>query len=177
MPKKERLEAQLDGLFAYAFSLSRNRDMAKDLVQDAAERALRAKTVPEDTSQYRVWLFKVLRNVWIDNWRRRRFEVTSEDIPETTVTDTRHEEKRVIDSIALQRAYLDLSEDHRAILSLVDINGMTYEEAAETLSIPTGTVMSRVARARRILCSQLLETDNVTPLPLSRRTNLGTKKR
>lgn len=137
-------------------------------MQDTAERSIKAKEVPDDHAAYKVWLFRILRNAWIDKVRRQRFEVVVGEMPEPDVIEVRHEERRIVDTLSLRRAFMDLSDDHRTILSLVDVTGLTYDEAAETLSVPRGTVMSRVARARKALAALMAEPDNVTPLPTKR---------
>ncbi len=133
-------------------------------------KVLNARDAPDNGTAFRVWVFRILRNLRIDKFRRDRLVA----VDETKKTPERQEgvhsnEDRLVNTIALRAAFERLSEDHRSVLSLVDLAGMSYAEAAETLGVPTGTVMSRVARGRKALAEMLNENDNVTALPVGRR--------
>lgn len=140
----------------YAYALTRNPSDADDLLQATLERVL-SKPVPED-AELAKWTYRVCRNVWIDEIRSRkvRREAAPEiaSAPDQTVTT----EEQVAARMALQRAQdgIDkLPEEQREVLALVAIAGMAYRDAAEALSIPIGTVMSRLARARAALATHM----------------------
>jgi RNA polymerase sigma-70 factor (ECF subfamily) len=154
----ESLVAALPPLRRFALSLARQPDMADDLVQLTVERALKARDRYDPSTPLEAWLFRILRNAFIDMTRRRRtrsIESDIDDMPEAASFDGRRDtEARLMLSQTLE-AMRALSDDHRALLALVCIEEMSYAEAAETLGIPVGTVMSRLARARRALAQKL----------------------
>ena len=167
-----RLEAYLDRLFGFAVSLAGDREMARDLVQDCAVKALSARRVPRDEPAYRAWLFRVLRNGFIDGLRRdrRRPETVELDGEEAPLPQGREEvalwrcDQELVNRIAVKLAMDRLNDRDREIIALIDVAGLTYGEAAQVLAIPVGTVMSRISRARRALLTVLGES-NVRVLP------------
>ena len=107
------------------------------------------------------WMFRVCRNLWIDEFRSRKVRQTAAQSPELSSGQIIDDEKRQNDKISLQEvnnAMAILPDEQRSILSLVAIQGMSYKEVSETLEIPIGTVMSRLSRAR-ISLSQCLNTN------------------
>jgi RNA polymerase sigma-70 factor, ECF subfamily len=148
----------LPRLRAFARSLTRAQDTADDLVQVTCEKALRNLQGYAPGTRLDSWLFRIMRNAWIDQTRSRRdtasidamedgFEVPGEDGRE--VTENRlhlAQVRRVIDA---------LPEEQRAVMLLVCVEGMRYREAAAALEIPEGTVMSRLNRARLALAAAL----------------------
>ncbi len=158
--RQRRLRAALlalwPRLFAYALALTRNRDQAEDLLQDCALRALSTGSPPRGERPMAVWFFAVLRNAWIDQQRRQRV-VTFEPLQDDAVAPMEYPGPvaRLDDRVALHEAFGRLSPRHREILALVDVAGFSYQEAAALLSIPGGTVMSRLSRARRALLEEL----------------------
>ncbi len=165
--------SNLDGirrkLFAYARALCRDRHAAEDLYQDALLRAMSAKDVPAGTASFRVWMFRLLRNLWIDNLRtQKRREAVLTRVELTDISSAGHSgNDPVLDRLAIREAFMQLSKEHRDVLALVDIGGFSYEETAELLGIPRGTVMSRVSRGRVALAAQLVE-GNVVAFPTRR---------
>ena len=140
----------------YAFALTRNPADADDLLQTTLERLL-SRDVPED-AELTKWAFRVCRNVWIDEIRSRR--VRREAVPELEAAPQPEvsTEEAVMARINLKRAQAGidaLPEEQREVLALVAIAGMAYRDAAEALSIPIGTVMSRLARARAALAAHM----------------------
>ncbi|HER25543.1 MAG TPA: RNA polymerase sigma factor [Rhodospirillales bacterium] len=161
---QSRIEPYLRRLYGYAFGLAGNSHDANDLVQESALKALTAKRVPDDENAYRAWLFKILKNSFIDSLRKKARDPLplDEEITHTQVEFFGADE-RIIDVVTVKLALSKLSSKHHRIISLVDIAGLSYAESAEELGIPAGTVMSRVSRARRAL-ADLIEVDNVRPL-------------
>lgn len=167
---RERLRSQLKGLFGFAMALVRDEDRARDLVQDTVVKAMSAPEVPPDSAAFRVWLFRILKNTFVDQARRDRLTYLGPVDLEASAGDDGWKEERQITVIAVRSAFAQLSEPHRNVLALVDIAGMSYRESADILDVPTGTIMSRIARARASLAAEIEEDkDNVTPFPV--RTN------
>ena len=153
------LESHLTRLYGYAFSLCNHRDDAMDLVQDCAAKALAARNPPVDPPAYRAWLFKILRNTFFD--QRRSREVRADYVSQQSKLENSGEywiaDERLINVITVKAELSRLPETHREIIGLIDIAGLSYAEAAETLGVPTGTVMSRISRARATLIDGIFE--------------------
>ncbi len=154
-------------LFGYACALSADMSGAEDLYQDTVLRAVAAKSVPQDQTAYRVWLFRIMRNLWID---RLRAEGRLPDFDDSTDIDglsgTEGSADQMVNALAVRLAFQKLSKQHRDVLAVVDICGFSYTEAAEMLEVPPGTIMSRISRARQALIRCLNEDDRVIALPL-----------
>jgi RNA polymerase sigma-70 factor (ECF subfamily) len=152
-------EAMLDALprvRRFALSLTGNREDADDLLQSTVERVL-GRGLPEDADVLR-WMFRVARNLWIDEVRSRKVRLVAADRREPEDEATVDGEDAAIGGVQMREigdAMASLPEEQRALLSLVAIEGLTYREAAEVLEIPIGTVMSRLARARAGMAARL----------------------
>ena len=135
---------------------------AEDLVQETLIRAYRA-VERFDGRHPRAWLLTIMRNTWRNMNRKTRPQLldTADDmlsVPATGADGRGGAEEQVVDSMIdaeLVAGLRSLSANHRAIVTLVDIDGLTYQEAADVLGIPSGTVMSRLHRARRRLRARL----------------------
>ena len=151
------LLAHLPGLRRYAAALVGNAADADDLVQDCLERALARQDTLRDPQSLGRWLKVILHNLYVTALRRRGApSVPIEDFAEDLALSAPPTDRdRIRD---LVRAMAGLSAEHRQILLLISLEGMSYREIAETLDVPIGTVMSRLARARERLRS-LLEGD------------------
>lgn len=153
------LTALLPRLYAFARTMLGDADTARDLVQEAAARALAATRVPEDPPAYRAWMFRIVRNAALDEIRRRRQPAIEDHTP---VDLWRYDDVRIA-KITVDQGLAALAPAHREIISLIDIAGFSYCEAAEMLDVPAGTIMSRIARARSALLAAI-ETSSVRPL-------------
>lgn len=166
-----RIEPYLGRLYRYAFSLCRDEDAARDLVQQCAVKALSARSVPKDEVAYRSWLFVILRNTLFDDARRRKSaEAMHEAVSERenrSSMELLSGDERLINTLSVKQAMAKLGENDRDIIGLIDLAGLSYAEAAGVLDVPVGTVMSRVSRARNRLIA-LLEPSNVTPISARR---------
>lgn len=162
MPQRmrDRLIELMPQLKAYAFALVRDHDRAGDLVQETAARALSARNAPVEARAHRAWLFAILRNAAIDLIRHARLE-EGEPLGETSPAWPLDESRVAV--ITVRQALTTLTPEAREILALVDVAGFTYAETSELLSIPIGTVMSRLSRARAALLAAV-ETTTVHPL-------------
>ena len=155
------LVQELTSLRRYALSMTGSMEDADDVVQATVERVLKSGLPLESP---KAWLVRVCRNLWIDEVRKRSIrnhetyveegESVSRpaEIEANPLEAGLHEAKRFE---AISDALDKLSEDHRAILSMVVVEGMSYAQVAEALELPVGTVMSRVARARSNLKKHL----------------------
>lgn len=167
---RQRLEGYLDRLYGYAVALAGDREQARDLVQECALRALAARRVPPEEGAFRAWLFRILRNLFLDSRRRQEVRERAPSLPledETPLQPLRGDH-HLINSLTVRRGLQELTLPHREILNLIDVAGFSYAEAAELLGIPRGTVMSRLARARAALLTAISDdeaaTDNIVPI-------------
>lgn len=164
----QRLSGRFTG---YAFALTRDRDRALDLVQDAIVRVLETRHVPCDEAGLCVWFARIIRNLWIDGLRaeRRRTETIAGSVEEVAESAASFDsEGLILNRMVVRNAFFELSADHRDVLALVDIAGFSYDETAQTLEINRGTVMSRISRARQQLLRKL-DDERVIPFPAARR--------
>jgi len=160
------IEANVDRLYGYAFSLTRDAEEARDLVQDCFVKALESARQPDEPAALRAWLFRILRNAWIDCCRKQGREVLIDefdDIPAESDPEWSGD-RRIVDIIMVRIAMAKLPLAQREIITLVDFVGCSYADAASVLQIPEGTVMSRLSRARRALLSLVAEEETVTPI-------------
>ena len=134
-------------------------DAARDLVQEAASRALAAGRVPDDPPAYRAWMFQIVRNAALDELRRNRRPA----LEEPPAVDLWRFDEVNIAKITVTQALTVLAPPHREIISLIDIAGFSYGEAAELLNVPVGTIMSRITRARSALLAAI-EVGTVRPM-------------
>ena len=144
----DQLEACVPALRRYARALTRNADLADDLVQDCLERAIARRGLFRPTGPVRPWLFTILLNLYrnaLRTTRTRGETVPYDSVPEpsTPAAPPGHlalaEMARAIDGLPL---------DQREALLLVALEGLSYQEAATILKLPLGTLMSRLGRAR-----------------------------
>lgn len=164
------IEPYLDRLYGFAFALTQDQDDSRDLVQECAVRALSAARRPVDEPARRAWLFRILRNAFIDRARRRGAEVGLDPVADTHADDDEAGwggDRRIVDVVTVRIALAKLTTNHREIIALVDVVGLSYREAADVLGLAEGTIMSRLARARKALLA-VMEQENVTPISRAR---------
>jgi RNA polymerase sigma-70 factor (ECF subfamily) len=148
----DALETEIPHLRRYARSLTREVTRADDLVQDCLERAIAKKQQFTAGTNLRSWLFTILHNVHIDNCRKqkRRGETVPVEDWQSGLSVEPHQHW-AIELRDFQRCFNQLKSDERNILKLIAIDGLQYDEVANELGIATGTVKSRLFRARRKL--------------------------
>jgi RNA polymerase sigma-70 factor (ECF subfamily) len=162
-----------DALFNLALNLTRNRKDAEDLVQEAFLRAYRFFDSYESGTQIKAWLFRILRNTFINRYRSAKLRPEEVDFGKIEATYEQMIEEtflgrdpspspeeillhRTLDG-EVQEALDQLSEEYRVVVLMALLEEMSYKEIASALSIPLGTVMSRLHRGRKMLQASLLE--------------------
>ena len=146
------IEKEIPRLRRYARFLVREVDRADDLVQETLTRAIEKLHTWQPGTNLRAWLFVIMRNSFISEFRKEKRAPTSSGLPDDDkALSVSGDQEGHIAFLNLQSAFDQLSDDQREILVLIAIEGLKYEEAAATLGIPIGTVRSRVARARQAL--------------------------
>lgn len=156
----------LPRLRRFARGLTGNASDTDDLVQSIAEKVLTVG-VPEGADVMR-WMFRVCKNLYIDQQRALEVRRRAAARPEFNEEPTVNGEDVVIGELTLSevdREMAKLSERQRAVIMLIAVEGLSYEQAARVLDIPIGTVMSRLARARAILADSLDGETDVPELP------------
>ncbi|ASU38943.1 RNA polymerase subunit sigma-24 [Herbaspirillum sp. meg3] len=145
------LRELLPRLRRFALSLTRHENSADDLVQSCLERALSRADRRRDDGDLRAWMFQIMYRQFLDGQRRAKryagllslFGRTEEDLAPSA------------EDVAMSRSALQdfskLPAEQRALLLLVSVEGLSYQEVADTMDIPIGTVMSRLSRARKAL--------------------------
>jgi len=164
LDEAKRLVELIPRLRRYARALVGERASADDLVQDTLERAWAKLHLYRRGTDLRAWLFTVMHNVHVNRVRATRVNDPLEDeMPELAQRGTQPDALLVRD---LDRAIARLPADQRAVLLLVTLEELSYEEVARTLGIPIGTVMSRLSRAREKLRAMMLGQTPSTKLKL-----------
>src|SRR5437762_6523823 len=146
------IEAEIPRLRRYARALARDVAAADDLVQDCLARALGKLHLWQEGTDLRAWLFTILHNQYVNQVRRAVREGAAVGLSETEPLLTRapHQGKS-LELRDLERAIAKLPEEQRSVILLVGLEGMRYEEVAEVLDVPVGTVRSRLSRGREAL--------------------------
>ena len=156
----------LDSLYGAALRLTRNADRAQDLVQDTYLKAIRAQRSFVQGTNLKAWLYTILQNTWRNRQRdgaRSRVEFDSEVVERSAEGGLEHAPQETPESLLLRdtlnadlQAALDgLGDAFRGVVWLRDVDELTYQEIADVLDIPIGTVMSRLSRGRKQLYEAL----------------------
>lgn len=162
---------QVPNLLAMARRLTRSAVEAEDLVQDTLVKAIRARDQFQEGTNLRAWLFKILKNTFINRYHRHRIERAATDLPmgdpvvdgwigNATMSAMRDPEASLLRpqlEREIQAAIDELPEEFRMVVVLADVEGFAYREIADILGCPIGTVMSRLHRARRVLKARLID--------------------
>jgi RNA polymerase sigma-70 factor (ECF subfamily) len=147
-PFQTQLISVLPHLRAYGRALTGSADQADDLVQDTIVRLLAAQETFKPGTNFRAWAIAILRNRFIDIRRRARYSSESIDDVDTSSFASPALQESAVFFEETAREFWRLNPAHREIMTLIGINGMSYDKAAEMLGCPVGTVRSRLARAR-----------------------------
>lgn len=163
----QQIVALLPRMRRFAYSLTGSKDDGDDIVQAACERALGRLHQWRPGTRLDSWMFRIIQTTWIDRLRARRVrgeEYAPELIDTMVGEDGRRQTEARIMLGRVREAIGRLPEDQRSVLVLVAVDGLSYREASDILEIPLGTVMSRLARARRRL-HQLMQDTTVVAFP------------
>lgn len=159
---QERLLEHIDSIYNYALCLTQNRYNAEDLVQDTALRAYRFFRRFRAGTNFKAWIMTILRNIYINEYRKRIKEPRKVDLGEVEdfigLPETFNTQEGFI-SEAVRDLINKLSEELRIALILFYTEGFSYKEIARIMDVPVGTVMSRLYTARQVLKRQLLKRD------------------
>jgi RNA polymerase sigma-70 factor (ECF subfamily) len=150
----------LPRLRRFARALTQGNADADDLVQLTVEKCLRERGQWAEGSRLDSWMFAAMRNAWIDETRmrsRRRESFAAAGEAEQVADRSVASEELKVQVMSVQSAMAALPNDQRVAVALVLVDGMSYQEAAELLGIPEGTLTSRLSRARATLLSKLSE--------------------
>ncbi len=158
----QELALQMPRLRRYARALTHNVAWADDLVQDTLERALRRRWLFALHSNLSAWLMTILYRLYLNDVSRHRRSCSAAEAP-MPLADNPGDHGWQLD---MQRALAQLSAEHRAVIVLIGLEQSSYQEVADILGVPLGTVMSRLARARRQLRAALSgQPDAACPIP------------
>ncbi|BAN70150.1 RNA polymerase sigma factor [endosymbiont of unidentified scaly snail isolate Monju] len=157
-------------LYRLAWSWSHDQHMPEDLVQETLARALDKLDSLRDETRLAAWLTRIMANLFRDQFRRQREDTGQDAEPVTEETPEEAADRSQLVQHT-REAIAALNDDHRQIITLVDLAGFSYADAAQILDVPVGTVMSRLSRARgrlRELLAQVHLNDRVV-VPLRKR--------
>ncbi len=157
----------LDAMYNFALRLTMEPTDAEDLVQDTIVKAYRFFSSYEKGTNAKAWLFRILKNSYINNYRKKSKRPNEVDFDDVSTfyetiradqTDTSDLEERLYRDMlddTVTKALEDLPEDFRSVVLLCDVEGFTYEEIANMLDVPIGTIRSRLHRGRNLLRATL----------------------
>ncbi len=159
---ERKAEEIFPALFGTALRLTRDREDAQDLVQEAMIRAYEAFD-RFDGRNFKAWMLRIMTNLYINRYRQRQREAPQTSIDEETAFEPVAEEGQIPDrqlfdqlvGAEVEEALLKVPPDFRTAVLLSDVEGLSYEEIAEATNVPIGTVRSRLARGRAILRREL----------------------
>ncbi len=150
----DRLVALLPKLRRFARSLTGSAEEGDDVVQSACERALERADQFQPGSRFDSWMYRIVQNVWIDRVRQKGRMELGVDPADLAQHPDGGASRLAEDKVALAQARRFIAKlplEQREVLLLVSVEGLGYREAAEVLSVPVGTIMSRLSRARLAL--------------------------
>lgn len=157
----------IDSMYNFAYRLTYDEDDAKDLVQDTFLKSYRFINSFQKGTNAKAWLFRILKNSFINDFRKKSKEPSKVDYQEvegyynsdkankSITTDLRIDTVKDMMGDEISNALNSLAVDFRTVIILCDLEGFTYEEMAKILDIPIGTVRSRLHRARNLLKEKL----------------------
>ena len=161
----------VDSLYNTAYRMTRSAEDAEDLVQETFFKAYKYYDKFEEGTNLKAWLFKILKNTFINNYRKRKLEPRSVDFAEIEDSFERIVRRDASEPPAdpeseffsgvldddVKKALESLPYDYRMVVILADLEDFSYKEIAEILDCPVGTVMSRLYRGRKLLEKALLK--------------------
>ncbi len=160
---RQEMIVALPRLRRFARTLTRSVPEADDLVQEACLKALDKADQWDPSQPLDRWLFRITRNHWISELRKRKVRLGEGQVPAEEATELRSSDTGEASAMEgdLRGEIAALPEELSSVLLLVSVEGYSYAEAAELFEIPTGTVMSRIHRARKLLAERLAQKEQV----------------
>ncbi len=163
MFEKEELIGEMGKLRSFALRLTKNPQNAEDLLQSTLLRALEKSDHFQNGTNLFSWTSKLMFNIFVSGYRqRKKFETQYDPAPYIDRLSVLPSQEACVDLATVREGMKRLTDEHREILVIICINGMSYEEASKKLSIPIGTIRSRLSRARDQL------QDVLSPRPAAR---------
>lgn len=165
----EEILPHLDALYNFGLRLTADPNDTEDLVQDTVVKAYRFFNSYEKGTNAKAWLFRILKNSYINNYRKKAKKPQEVDYDEVATfyetiraerTETSDLEDKMFRELIdddISTALDDIPEDFRTVVLLCDVEDFTYEEIANMLDVPIGTIRSRLHRGRNLLKSQLMD--------------------
>lgn len=165
----EEIIPHLDALYNFGLRLTSDPNDAEDLVQDTIVKAYRFFSSYEKGTNAKAWLFRILKNSYINNYRKKSKKPQQVDYDEVSTfyetiraerTDTSDLEDKMFRELIddeLSNALDNIPEDFRTVVLLCDVEDFTYEEIANMLDVPIGTIRSRLHRGRNLLKAELMD--------------------
>jgi RNA polymerase sigma-70 factor, ECF subfamily len=161
----------VDALYNTAYRMSRNAQDAEDLVQETYLKAYKYFDKFEQGTNLKAWLFKILKNTFINTYRKRQLQPPQSDfadieesfesqVSEEASRQIRSPEEELLENVLdedVQAAVDRLPPDFKMVVILADLEGFSYKEISEILEVPVGTVMSRLYRGRKLMEESMLE--------------------
>lgn len=166
---EDEMLPHLDAIYNFALKLTAEPNDAEDLVQETIVKAFRFFNSYEKGTNAKAWLFRILKNSYINIYRKKSRQPNQVDYDEVATyyenVRSDHKDTTDLENIMYRemldddvtKALTDLPEDFRTVVMLSDVEGFTYEEIANMLDVPIGTIRSRLHRGRNLLRTQLLE--------------------
>ncbi|MFC3442493.1 sigma-70 family RNA polymerase sigma factor [Sphingobium rhizovicinum] len=152
MDDRRDMEADLLAMRRYARALARDDADADDVVQDALLRAIERKATYQPERSRTRWLLAIVHNVFVSGKRRQAAESRRNDrFAETLLSSIDPQQEEYMRLAEVAQGFSALPEPQRGVLHLTAIEGMSYQQAADVLGVPIGTIMSRLSRARAAL--------------------------
>ncbi len=159
-PFEDHLLEHVDSLYHFAYKLTRNREEAEDLVQETALGGLKSYHRFTEGTNFRAWMFTILRNIHINRYRKNNREpikVNYEEVENFISLPEFSGFEEELFSEALQQSLNQLSEELRTALVLFYVEEFSYKEIAEVMKCPVGTVMSRLFVARQCMKKKMIQ--------------------
>ncbi len=165
----EEIIPHLDALYNFGLRLTSEPNDAEDLVQDTIVKAYRFFDSYEKGTNAKAWLFRILKNSYINNYRKKSKKPQEVDYDEVATfyetiraerTETSDLEDKMFRELIdddISNALDEIPEDFRTVVLLCDVEDFTYEEIANMLDVPIGTIRSRLHRGRNLLKAQLMD--------------------
>jgi RNA polymerase sigma-70 factor (ECF subfamily) len=161
----------VDALYNTAYRMARNAEDAEDLVQETYLKAHRYYDKFQEGTNFKAWLFKILKNTFINNYRKKQQVPPQSDfadiedsfesqLSQEATRQMKSPEEELLEDVLdqdVQQALDTLPHDYRMAVILADLEGFSYKEIAEILDLPVGTVMSRLYRGRKLLETTMLK--------------------